>query len=114
VNDHLSRPNVAIKLKRPTTGVGSEQLPFYAPTWSCSRWGLQSRKVASALVSSYLTFPPLPHKVAVYFCCTFLGVTSTGNYPAPCSMEPGLSSWRITRSLNLLIQHKEHFILLWL
>ena len=27
-----------------------------------------------------------------YFCCTFLGVTSTGRYPASCPMKPGLSS----------------------
>ncbi len=26
------------------------------------------------------------------FCGTFLRVTPTGRYPAPCSMEPGLSS----------------------
>ena len=30
---------------------------------------------------------------AVYFCCTFLGVASTGCYPAPCPMELGLSSY---------------------
>ena len=29
---------------------------------------------------------------AVYFCCTFLGVTSTGRYPASCPVKPGLSS----------------------
>ena len=29
---------------------------------------------------------------AVSLCCTFLGVASTGSYPAPCPMEPGLSS----------------------
>ena len=29
---------------------------------------------------------------AVYFCCTGLGVTSTGRYPASCPMKPGLSS----------------------
>ena len=39
----------------------------------------------------------LPHistiaDMAFIFCCTFLGVASTGCYPAPCSMEPGLSS----------------------
>jgi|ADurb_Total_1213_FD_contig_123_5900_length_1326_multi_31_in_0_out_0_1 hypothetical protein len=26
------------------------------------------------------------------FCGTFLGVAPTGNYPAPCPAEPGLSS----------------------
>ena len=30
--------------------------------------------------------------LAVYFCCTFLGVASTGRYPASCPMKPGLSS----------------------
>ena len=37
---------------------------------------------------STLTFT----KKAVYFCCTGLGVTSTGRYPASCPMKPGLSS----------------------
>ena len=31
-------------------------------------------------------------KKAVYFCCTGLGVTSTGRYPASCPAKPGLSS----------------------
>jgi len=50
------------------------------------------RQVAMPLVSSYLTFPPLRQNDAVYFCCTFLEVAFTGSYPAPCPMEPGLSS----------------------
>ena len=29
---------------------------------------------------------------AVYFCCTGLGVTSTGRFPASCPAKPGLSS----------------------
>ena len=28
----------------------------------------------------------------VHFCCTFLGVASTGRYPASCPVKPGLSS----------------------
>jgi len=66
----------------------------YSSIRSCSKWGLHSRKVANALVSSYLAFPPLlPSKTeAVYLCCTFLQVTLTGYYPAPCPMELGLSS----------------------
>ena len=41
---------------------------------------------------------------AVYFCCTGLGVTSTGRYPASCPMKPGLSSpvLRQPRSFVLL------------
>ena len=34
----------------------------------------------------------LTGKPAVYFCCTGLGVTSTGRYPASCPVKPGLSS----------------------
>ena len=30
--------------------------------------------------------------MAVYFCCTGLGVASTGRYPASCPVKPGLSS----------------------
>ena len=66
------------------------------PIRSCSKWGLHSRKVAIALVSSYLAFPPLPNQIAlslaVYLCCTFLKVAFTGSYPAPCPVELGLSS----------------------
>ena len=34
----------------------------------------------------------LTGKPAVYFCCTGLGVASTGRYPASCPVKPGLSS----------------------
>ncbi len=61
--------------------------------------------VARRAVVSYSAFPPLPgpkalsgnapfskHSGAVYFCCTGLGVASTGRYPASCPVKPGLSS----------------------
>ena len=48
--------------------------------------------VTSEAVVSYTAFPPLPDEPAVYFCCTGLGVTSTGRYPASCPVKPGLSS----------------------
>ena len=35
--------------------------------------------------------------MAVYFCCTSLGVTSTGRYPASCPAKPGLSSSELFR-----------------
>ena len=38
--------------------------------------------------------------MAVYFCCTGLGVTSTGRYPASCPMKPGLSSSAAFRHLH--------------
>ena len=51
-----------------------------------------ARSVTTTAVVSYTAFPPLPPKEAVYFCCTGLGVTSTGRYPASCPVKPGLSS----------------------
>ena len=77
----------------------------------CSLFGLASDGVYMAIVVtnntvvSYTAFPPLPLKVAVYLCCTFLGVTSTGRYPASCPAKPGLSSpaiWQ-PRSFVLLL-----------
>ena len=100
MDDHLSGPAVASRLKRlpgSATGRRRAQAPML-PYQSCTRWGLQSGQVAMPLVSSYLAFPPLrpsciaAERVAVYLCCTFLGVASTGSYPAPCPMELGLSS----------------------
>ena len=44
------------------------------------------------LVSSYLAFSPLPKNSAVIFCCTFLRVTPTRRYLAPCPVKLGLSS----------------------
>ena len=52
-----------------------------------------ARSVTTTAVVSYTAFLPLPSiKKAVYFCCTGLGVTSTGRYPASCPLKPGLSS----------------------
>ena len=39
--------------------------------------------------------------MAVYFCCTGLGVASTGRYPASCPVKPGLSSPAAFRRLQL-------------
>ena len=57
--------------------------------------------VTRRAVVSYTAFPPLPENIqAVYFCCTGLGVTSTGRYPASCPMKPGLSSPAAFRHLQ--------------
>ena len=40
---------------------------------------------------------------AVYFCCTILGVASTGRYPASCPVKPGLSSPRCTPGRDHLL-----------
>lgn len=42
--------------------LGGDEQPPFDPFWSCSGWGLQSQLVSKLLVSSYLTFPPLPKK----------------------------------------------------
>ncbi len=68
--------------------------PPYASLRSCFGWGLHmplplpGRAVVSYTAPSTLT----DLMSAVHFCCTVLGVTSTGCYPAPCPVKPGLSS----------------------
>ena len=56
--------------------------------------------VTSEAVVSYTALPPLPEFLAVYFCCTSLGVASTGRYPASCPVKPGLSSPAVFRHLQ--------------
>jgi|BioPla2DNA2_1021312.scaffolds.fasta_scaffold02606_10 hypothetical protein len=61
----------------------------------CSRWGLHGiscRQEIGELLPHLSTLTLRNLRKAVYFCCTFLQVTLTGSYPAPCPMEPGLSS----------------------
>lgn len=52
--------------------------------------------VTASAVGSYPAVSPLPGGLAParrsLLCCTFLGVTATGRYPASCSSELGLSS----------------------
>jgi hypothetical protein len=55
---HSSGTHVAVRLKRPTRKRRGPRHSF--PIWTCSRWGLTSRRVATALVRSYRTFSPLP------------------------------------------------------
>lgn len=45
-------------------------------------------------------FHPYRPQPAVYLCCTVFGVASTGRYPAPCPMKPGLSSLAPFRDLQ--------------
>ncbi len=81
-------PNASRDLPENTT---SSRMVFYSVLLRVGFTG--TLPVTRQAVSSYLAFAPLPPIwAAVYFCCTFLGVASTGRYPAPCSMELGLSS----------------------
>ncbi len=51
-----------------------------------------AQSVTAMSVGFYPAFPPLLVKPAVYFCCTFLRVASTGISPASCPAKLGLSS----------------------
>ena len=88
---------MAIYLGLPSPAASSD-LPGSRRAALCFLLDLASDGVYTALsvtsqaVVSYTAFPPLPLKEAVYFCCTGLGVTSTGRYPASCPVKPGLSS----------------------
>lgn len=61
--------------------------------WSCFRWGLHSLPCyqgSGGLLHHHSTLTGIPRRFL--FCCTGLGVTPTGRYPAPCPVKPGLSS----------------------
>ena len=94
---HLSSPAVAGRLKRPTRTVRIHKIRRRAAGLSCSvllRMGFTyAPRVTARAVVSCTAFAPLPaFRPAVIFCCTFLGVASTGRYPASCPVKPGLSS----------------------
>jgi hypothetical protein len=76
-NPKARRATVSLSV-RPCFGWGLH-LPLPLPE---GRWSLKP------------PFHPYRNKYApaVYFCCTSLGVASTGRYPAPCPVKPGLSS----------------------
>lgn len=98
-DNHLSRPSITERLQQPTrTRLGQRLLPKKPrPIRSCSRWGLPGTKSPAFLGVSYTSVPSLPvHALrrpsAVHFCGTILQLALTGRYPAPCPVEPGLSS----------------------
>ena len=67
--------------------------PPICPVRSCFGWGLHVPRMLPP--GRWSLTPPLhPYRPwpAVLFCCTFLGVSSTGRYPASCPLKPGLSS----------------------
>jgi len=116
LNDHLSRPIVTNRFKRPTRERDGQ--PHGSLFGLASSGVYRACLVTKTAVSSYLAFPPLPVKPAVYFCCTSLGVASTGRYPAPCPMKPGLSSPATFRYCSrdhlsesgLIVSHNDNFI----
>ena len=98
-DNHLSRPHIAVRLKRHTRTRLGPRLRRKAAAFSrsCSGWGLPAALSPTPLVVSYTTVPPLPvpargRPSAVRFCGTILRLAPTGRYPASCPVEPGLSS----------------------
>ena len=113
-DDHSSGTHVTVCLKRPNPEASSEQLfsHFFPPGKGAiaSLFGLAPGGVYQAPGVTTGTGALLPHRFTLteekhaaalpffasswrfVFCGTFLRVTPTGRYPAPCSMEPGLSS----------------------
>ena len=69
----------------PGGGTGS---PISLPIRSCSRWGLHSHIVTYMLVSSYLTFPPLPSKAGRYISVAL----SLESPPLAVNQHPALRS----------------------
>lgn len=98
MDDHLSWTPVARRLTRPTR---KHDGPPYRFLFGLAPDGVyMALSVTREAVSSYPAFSPLPaNRLAVYFCCTFLGVASTGRYPASCPLELGLSSQAAFRLL---------------
>jgi len=94
-NDHSSSPGVTTGIKRPTRELGRTTLG--APLF-----GLAPGGVCLAPAVTGGTGELLPHRFTLTpadcpprrfaFCGTFLPVARTGSYPAPCPVEPGLSS----------------------
>src|SRR5699024_12522751 len=86
------RSILALRRRKAHAITGTREAPHHVPYGCCFRQGLHSRKVASALVSSYLAFPSLPRKTR-----RFLSVAlSLGSPPAAvsschASVKPGLS-----------------------
>ena len=86
---------------------GDEPDTHGPPIWPCSRWGLAAVVLPRTAGRSYRPISPLPTATEVatggMFLCHFPSPThvsapTPGSYPAPCPVEPGLSSPRPLQS----------------
>ena len=108
-DDHSSSPAIAGGIKRPTrrlrTGRPATAGAFPRVAIGASLFGLApcgvlpATRVTTGAVRSYRTFSPLPERWGqtppsrrYVFCATVLQVALTGDYPAHCPAEFGLSS----------------------
>jgi hypothetical protein len=102
---HLWMP-VARHLLRPTRELGRATLKR-SSIWSCTGWGLPSFPGHPgnwcALTAPFHPYPTPIGAGRFAFCCTFLRVTATPCYGAPCPVVFGLSSGKkAQRSSGLL------------
>ena len=98
LDDHLSRCTVASTFKRPTWSWRATSMLRF----SLASDGVYICPVCYQPGGSLLHCPSTLtiSDMAVYFCCTILGVASTGRYPASCPVKPGLSSPAVFRHLQ--------------
>ena len=95
VYGHLSSRIVADAFERYSRRTSGEQ-PYATCAQSCTGRGLHGTPRCRGVGELLPPLSILADCSAVCFCCTFLGVASTGRYPASCSAVLGLSSWRKT------------------
>jgi len=68
---------------------------FFPSIWSCTEWGLpcdRRLRQPGELLPHLFTLTVSGKLRRYVFCGTFLRITSTGRYPASCSVVLGLSS----------------------
>ena len=78
----------------PAGDIPKDHIPREAPIWHCSRWGLPCQSCCQSCGGL------LPHRFTLtisrngglVLCGAFPRVSPAGRYPAPCLVEPGLSS----------------------
>jgi len=94
--DHSSGTRVSPGLQRPTRELGAGH-PRRAPLFGLAPGGVcragPVARTAGELLPHRFTLTRLPKGTGrSVLCGTFLRVAPTGRYPAPCPVEPGLSS----------------------
>lgn len=113
---HLSRRKVTFSLKRPYPGaLRTTSSPLYLALLRTGFAWPTGHPAAGSLLHYLFTLtlcagpcleyqrlgmPPVaqePAPKAVCFCGTFPKITLAGSYPAPCPVEPGLSSGGLSR-----------------
>ena len=91
VYGHLSGRIVADAFERYSRRTSGEQ-PYATCAQSCTGRGLHGTPRCRGVGELLPPLSILADCSAVCFCCTILGVASTGRYPASCSAVLGLSS----------------------